>query len=116
MPGRKEMSETMTKIRFLEHDGTEHVVDAADGQSVMRVAIEGGVPGLIAECGGNLSCSTCHGYIAPEFLDRLTPPDENEQVLIECTIDPQPNSRLTCQIQVSPELEGLTIQWPESQY
>ncbi|MET0569111.1 MAG: 2Fe-2S iron-sulfur cluster-binding protein [Hyphomicrobiaceae bacterium] len=106
----------MTKIRFLEHDGTEHVVDAADGDSVMRIAIETGVPGLQAECGGNLSCSTCHGFIEQKFFDLLPPPDENEEMLLDGTIDPQPTSRLTCQITVTPELDGMTVQWPESQY
>ena len=106
----------MTKITFLQHDGAQHAIDAPDGESVMRVALDNGVPGLVAECGGNLSCSTCHGYVAADFLQRLTPPDENEQLLIECTIDPRPNSRLTCQIKVSPALEGLTVQWPETQY
>jgi 2Fe-2S ferredoxin len=106
----------MTKICFKEHDGTEHVVEAKDGESVMRVAIENGVPGLQAECGGNLSCSTCHGYLEQKFYDLLPKPDENEEMLLEGTIDPEPTSRLTCQIIVTPELEGMTVRWPESQY
>ena len=106
----------MTKIRFVEHDGTEHVVDAPNGGSVMRAALDNGVPGIQAECGGNLSCSTCHGYIEEKVYDRLTKPDENEEVLLDCTIDPQPTSRLTCQIMVTPELDGMVVRWPESQY
>lgn len=106
----------MTRIRFLEHDGTEHVVDALPGQSVMRAAIDQGVPGLQAECGGNLACATCHGYIDPEFHARLPPPTEAETVLLEGAIDPKPNSRLTCQITVTEGLEGMTVQWPASQY
>jgi 2Fe-2S ferredoxin len=106
----------MTTIRFREHDGSEHVVEADDGESVMRVALRNGVPGLVAECGGNLSCSTCHGYVADEFFDKLVPPDEMERALIECTIEPRPNSRLTCQIRVTQALQGLIVQWPETQY
>lgn len=106
----------MTKIRFVEHNGTVHEIDAVDGQSLMRVARDHDIPGIQAECGGNLSCSTCHGYIEQKFLDKIPGPDENEQVLIECTIEPQPNSRLTCQVHVAPELEGMTVTWPVSQY
>ncbi len=106
----------MTRIRFLEHDGTEHIVDALPGQSVMRAAIDQGIPGLQAECGGNLACATCHGYIAAEFYARLPAPTEVETVLLEGAIDPKPNSRLTCQITVTESLEGMTVQWPASQY
>jgi 2Fe-2S ferredoxin len=106
----------MTKIVFVEHDGTEHEVDAQDGESVMRVAIENGIPGLIAECGGHLSCSTCHGYVVPPAGVELVPASEDEEALIECTIDPQPNSRLTCQIVVAPEQAGMRVTWPASQY
>jgi len=106
----------MTRICFVEHDGTEHVVEASDGQSVMRVAIENGVPGLQAECGGNLSCSTCHGYLEQSFYEMLPKPDENEEMLLDGTIDPQLTSRLTCQVIVTPELDGMVVRWPESQY
>jgi len=106
----------MTRIRFVEHNGTVHDVEADNGTTVMRAAIEKGIPGIQAECGGNLSCSTCHGFIEQKFFDLMGPPSENEQVLLECTLDPQPNSRLTCQINITPELEGMTVTWPESQY
>jgi 2Fe-2S ferredoxin len=106
----------MTKIRFVEHSGKVHEIDAKDGVSVMRNALSHNIPGLDAECGGNLSCSTCHGFIDPQFYDQLPPPSENEKVMIECTVEPSDNSRLTCQVLVTPELEGMTVTWPESQY
>jgi len=106
----------MTKICFKEYDGTEHVGEAEDGESVMRVAIENGLSGLQVGCGGNLSCSTCHGYLEQKFYDLLPKPDENEEMLLDGTIDPEPTSRLTCQIIVIPELDGMVVRWPESQY
>lgn len=106
----------MTKIRFVEHDGTEHTVEAKDGESLMRAAIDNGVPGIQAECGGNLSCSTCHGYVEQAFFDMLPPPGDDEIILLEGTLDPQPTSRLTCQVIVKPELDGMVVRWPESQY
>jgi 2Fe-2S ferredoxin len=93
----------MTTIRFVEHVGREHVIDARDGESLMRTARDNGVPGVVAECGGNLSCSTCHGYIDPGFFDLLPPAKEDEQMLLEGTVDPKPNSRLTCQIIIEPK-------------
>jgi 2Fe-2S ferredoxin len=106
----------MPRIRFLQHDGKESIVDAKCGESVMRVATDHGIPGLQAECGGNLACATCHGYIDPEYYARLPAPTEGETLLLEGAIDPKANSRLTCQVIVTEELEGMTVQWPESQY
>lgn len=106
----------MTKITFIEANGAQHVVDARDGQSLMQVATGSNIPGIIAECGGNLSCSTCHGYIEGDCSDKVPPPSEEEAILVDCTIDPQPNSRLTCQVFVRPELDGLVVRLPRSQY
>jgi 2Fe-2S ferredoxin len=105
----------MPRIRFVEHDGTERLVDASCGVSVMRAAVDHAVPGLLAECGGNLACATCHGYIDEAYYSLLPPPDENERMLLDCAIEPRGNSRLTCQILVSELLDGMTVQWPESQ-
>jgi ferredoxin, 2Fe-2S len=106
----------MARIRFLEHDGTEYLVTAPSGQSVMRAATDHGVPGLQAECGGNLACATCHGYIDPQYYARLPPPTDIETLLLEGAIDPKSNSRLTCQITITDDLDGMTVQWPASQY
>lgn len=105
----------MTKLRFIEANGTEHVVHAIDGQSVMQAATADNIPGIIAECGGYLSCSTCHGYIDEDWLAKVAPPSDDEQAMIECTLAPRPNSRLTCQVPISSELDGMIVRLPESQ-
>ena len=106
----------MTRIRFIQHDGREHEVEASEGESVMRAAVADGVPGIAADCGGSLSCATCHVYVPQEWLERLQPPSADEQAMLEIAVDPRDNSRLSCQIMVTPELEGLTLNVPESQF
>jgi len=106
----------VTKIRFIQSDQREFVVDAMDGESVMRAAQENGVPGIAADCGGFLSCATCHIYIPEDWQGRLEPASEDELAMLENAIDPQPNSRLSCQVIVSPDIEGLTVNVPEKQF
>lgn len=106
----------MPRITFIEASGERKEVDATVGHSVMQNAINGGINGIAAECGGCLSCATCHAYVDPQWVARLAPPSEAEKVMIECAIDVRPNSRLTCQIIVSDELDGLVVEVPSSQY
>ena len=106
----------MTTIRFVRHDGREYVVDATDGASVMRVACDHDVPGILADCGGSMSCATCHVHVAEEWIERVGPPGEEESAMLEMAMDPQPDSRLSCQIVVSPDFEGLTLNIPEKQF
>ena len=106
----------MARITFIEPNGTRKEVDATVGDSVMRTAVNHGIEGIVAECGGNMSCATCHAYIAREWSGRLTPPSSTEALLIECAIDVRPNSRLTCQITVTQDLDGLLVEIPKSQY
>jgi 2Fe-2S ferredoxin len=106
----------MPRITFIESNGERKEVEAVVGESVMRAAIDNGVDGIAAECGGCLSCATCHAYIAEEWADKLTPPTEEEQVMVECAIDVRPTSRLTCQIPVTDALDGLVVEIPASQY
>ncbi len=106
----------MTKIRFIQNDGREQEVDGTNGDSVMRVANDHGIPGIIADCGGSMTCATCHVYVPQEWLDRLEPPSEDETAMLEIAVDPQPNSRLSCQIVVSDRLEGLTVNVPKNQF
>jgi len=106
----------VTKIRFIQHDQREFVVDATDGESVMRAAQENGVPGITADCGGFLSCATCHVYIPEDWQDRLEPASEDEVAMLENAIDPQPNSRLSCQVIVSPDVEGLTVTYQNGSF
>ena len=105
----------MPKITFIEHSGQEHVVDVAVGHSVMQAAIDNMVPGIIADCGGNCSCATCHVYVDSDWVERVTPPIQSEKDMLECALHIQETSRLSCQLAVTPELDGLIVRLPESQ-
>lgn len=102
----------MVKLRFVSPDGAEREIDAPEGVSVMKAATDAGIEGIIGDCGGNLSCATCHGYIAPEWRARLTDPSSLELEMLDCALDVTEDSRLTCQIVTSPELDGLTVGIP----
>jgi len=106
----------MPSITLSDSNGESTTIEAEVGQSVMRAAADHGIEGIVAECGGELNCATCHAYVAPQWLDKLPPPVDDEKVMVECAIDPQPNSRLTCQITVTAELDGLELEIPASQY
>ena len=105
----------MTKITFIEHSGITHHVDANDGLSLMEVARDSGVPGILADCGGARSCATCHVYLDEAWMYRAGQPSEVEQSMLECAIDPGPNSRLSCQVNVNPGLAGLIVRIPKCQ-
>ena len=100
----------MPKVTYVSTAGVEQAVDALDGESVMATAVKNGVPGIIGECGGNASCATCHVWVRDEFLPLLAEPGETEEDLLEMGVsDRRPGSRLSCQIKVSGELDGLTV-------
>jgi ferredoxin, 2Fe-2S len=105
----------MPKIKFIEHNGTEHLVEADVNRSVMQAATDNMVPGIVADCGGNCACATCHVYVDEDWEAKLKPPAKEEQEMIECALHVQTNSRLSCQIAVTPDLEGLVLRLPESQ-
>ncbi|MBB37219.1 MAG: 2Fe-2S ferredoxin [Hirschia sp.] len=105
----------MTKITFVEHDGTEHVVDAANGGSVMEAAINNNVPGIDADCGGACACATCHVYIDAAFTETVGKPNDMEQSMLDFAEGVADNSRLSCQITISDALEGMKVTMPESQ-
>jgi 2Fe-2S ferredoxin len=105
----------MPSIKFIQHNGTEHTVHADVGQSVMQAAINNQVPGILADCGGNCSCATCHAYVEADWRDHMPVPESYELDMIRCAMHVQDNSRLTCQIHVTPELDGLVIRLPPSQ-
>jgi len=106
----------MAKVVFIEHNGSEHPVEAADGASLMQAAISNNVPGIDADCGGFAACATCHVYVDEAWLDRLPPMDEAEDSMLSVSSDRKHNSRLSCQITVSPALEGLQVRTPEFQF
>ena len=108
----------MTSIKFIAHDGTETEVqvDAGTDLSIMQAAVNNGVPGIDAECGGALSCATCHVHFDQEWYDRLPQPAPMEKDMLEFVIDPVATSRLCCQIKITDALDGIVIYTPESQY
>lgn len=102
----------MIEVTFVLTDGGEKTVQGAEGLSVMELAVQNNVSGLDGDCGGSMSCGTCHAYVAPAFLDRLAPPDEGEQAMLEHVSNPRPESRLTCQLRLTPALQGLRLTVP----
>jgi 2Fe-2S ferredoxin len=105
----------MPTIKFIEHDGTEHLVEVETGRSVMQAAVDRMVPGIVGDCGGNCSCATCHGFVETGWLEKLPAAEPFEQSLLEGLLEIQSNSRLTCQITVTPELDGIVVRLPKSQ-
>jgi ferredoxin, 2Fe-2S len=97
----------MTSIRFTQPDETEREVTASDGESLMRVALREDIRGIVGECGGELTCGTCHIYIAGEWRESVGGPSEDEEALLEDMEGVRPESRLACQVKVRPELDGL---------
>lgn len=111
-----EGSDNMVKIVFVEHGGKRHEVDVKEGWSAMEGAVRAGIRGIIAECGGSASCGTCHVYAEGDAASELPPPNDDEDATLEVVAaGRKPNSRLSCQIEVKPALEGLILQLPEFQ-
>lgn len=106
----------MTKITYLEHDGTAHVVDVAPGLSVMEGATKNNIPGIDADCGGACACATCHVFVEPADIHRTGGRGEMEQSMLDFAEGVRENSRLSCQIKVTDALEGLTVTMPENQH
>ena len=105
----------MPKIIFIEPGGAAREVQAAVGQSVMEAAVQNGVQGIDADCGGCCSCATCHGYVDEAWRDVLDEPDSVELDMLDYAFRPGAGSRLTCQIKVADKMDGLLIRLPESQ-
>ena len=105
----------MVKITFIDHAGKSRVVDAPAGSTVMEAAIRNGVPGIEAECGGACACATCHVYVDDAWTDVVGEPEAMEEDMLDFAYDVRPNSRLSCQIKVRDELDGLVVRVPERQ-
>ncbi len=105
----------MAKVTFIEHSGEQHSVSANDGQTLMQVAIDNGVPGIDADCGGGCACGTCHVIVAEAWRGKLNPADENEEAMLSMSPEPQSGSRLSCQVEMSDDLDGLVVELPEFQ-
>jgi 2Fe-2S ferredoxin len=105
----------MVKINFIDFGGTTRTVDGEVGSTVMEAAIKSGVPEIEAECGGACACSTCHVYIEEAWREKVGEPSPMEEDMLDFAFEVKPNSRLSCQIKVSEELDGLTVRTPERQ-
>ena len=106
----------MAKITYIEHDGREHVVEVKTGLSVMEGAIRNNVPGIDADCGGACACATCHVYVDDAWESKTGTKSAMEESMLDFAENVEPNSRLSCQIKVSDELDGLVVRMPESQH
>ena len=105
----------MIKITFVDPEGTARTVEAEEGSTVMENAIRNGIPGIEAECGGACSCATCHVYVAEEWESVTGQPQPMEEDMLDFAFDVRPNSRLSCQIRVRLELDGLVVHTPTRQ-
>ena len=104
-------------ITFISHDGEKHDVEAKIGLTAMEAGRDSGVPNIEADCGGACACATCHVYVAPEWIDLLADElGEAEAAMLDFREDREPTSRLSCQIKLTKELDGLVVRVPESQY
>ncbi len=105
----------MVHITFIESHGEKHEADLSEGTTLMDGAISHDVEGIVAECGGACACATCHCYIEEAWLEKLDPAEAMEAAMLESVIDPKPNSRLSCQITVTSDMDGMIIYLPEDQ-
>ncbi|WP_334174650.1 2Fe-2S iron-sulfur cluster-binding protein [Pseudoxanthobacter sp.] len=105
----------MARITYITHDGKPYEVEAAPGSTVMENAVRNDVPGIDAECGGACACATCHVYVDPAWAEAVGPAEPMEEDMLDFAFDVKPNSRLSCQIRVTPELDGLVVRIPERQ-
>ena len=106
----------MVTITYVEHDGTKHTIAAEEGKSLMLNAVDNMVPGIDADCGGACACGTCHIFVAEDWLAKTGEPDRMEECMLQMHDGVASNSRLSCQIDVHNELDGLVVHMPESQY
>ena len=105
----------MAKITYIEHNGTSHTFDVANGLTVMEGAVQNNIPGIDADCGGGMACATCHVYVDDEWMEKLPQKDDGEEDMLDMAFEPKKNSRLSCQIIVSDELDGLVVNIPSKQ-
>ncbi len=105
----------MPRIVFIEPGGARREIDAPVGVTLMEAARQHGVAGIVAQCGGACACATCHVYVAPSWFAKLEPREEMEEGMLETAWEPRPNSRLSCQVHISADLDGLEVAVPKQQ-
>ncbi len=106
----------MPKIKYVEHNGKEHEVEVPAGWSVMEGAVKNLIPGIDADCGGACACATCHVFVDAAWAAKMPPKEDMEVTMLDFAPDVEPSSRLSCQIKVTPELDGLVVRMPKSQH
>ena len=106
----------MAKVTYIEFDGTEHAIDVANGLTVMEGAVKNMIPGIDADCGGACACATCHVYVDPAWVEKTGEASEMERSMLDFATEVKDNSRLSCQIEVSDDLDGLVVRMPEAQF
>ena len=106
---------TMAKITYITHDNQTHTVEVQNGLTVMEGAVQNDIPGIDADCGGGMACATCHVYVGDEWFNKITPKEDGEEDMLDMAFEPKKNSRLSCQLVVSDELDGLTVDIPSKQ-
>jgi ferredoxin, 2Fe-2S len=106
----------MPKIKYIEFNGKEHEVEVPVGWSAMEGAVKNLIPGIDADCGGACACATCHVFVDESWLSKLPPKEDMEETMLDFAPEVEANSRLSCQIKVTPELDGLVLRMPKSQH
>ena len=105
----------MPKITYIEHDGKTHTIEVASGLSVMEGAVQNNIPGIDADCGGSMACATCHVYVKEEWFYKIPKKEDGEEDMLDMAFEPKKNSRLSCQLMVSDQIDGLVVNLPEKQ-
>ena len=105
----------MPKITYNTHDNKTHTIDVQNGLTVMEGAIQNNIPGIDADCGGSMACATCHVYVKEEWFDKLPKKEDGEEDMLDMAFEPNKFSRLSCQLTVTDELDGLIVQLPSKQ-
>ena len=105
----------MAKITYIEHSGNAQTIEVTNGLTVMEGAIQNDIPGIDADCGGGMACATCHVYVTEEWFNKLPKKEDGEEDMLDMAFEPKKNSRLSCQLIVSDELDGLTVRMPSKQ-
>ena len=105
----------MPKVIFVDHEGNKREIEAKPGTTIMEAAVQNLVPGIDADCGGACACATCHVYVDEAWFEKLKERDDMEDSMLDFAEDVRPTSRLSCQIQMTDELDGITVTTPEIQ-
>lgn len=105
----------MAKITYIEYANKEHVIEVPDHMTVMEGAVQNNIPGIDADCGGSMACATCHVYVDEKWFNKLEKKDEGEEDMLDMAYQPNKFSRLSCQLLISDELDGLIVRMPSKQ-